>query len=332
MEHKRLLTQTLKLERERENDHGVAQKLQCLANINWDMRLLDKGIQQAKEALEIYERLGDTVAQAGCLVDLARLLNSDKQYDAAEEATFCTISLILEESDGYLVCCSHHVLSKVYWSRGEREAAIYHQETALEIASASSWRDDDLLFLVHFSLAGAFVSEGRLDNTKAHLERAKLYAANNVRHLGYVMQARATFFRTMHMMGGFLSGTLGVEDALRVAGGRLKSEAIDMLKELWPKLVREIKKVGADQQGRVWYEQHSVEEIRSEALRAADIYKELGAAGDTDAANNHQEIVQLIKAFDRITVPGSSGSNCEFLQMVLLPTCINCLFQAQGTK
>ena len=32
----------------------------------------------------------------------------------------------------------------------------------------------------------------------------------------------------------------------------------------------------------VWYEQHKVEEARSEALRAVDFYEKLGAANDAE--------------------------------------------------
>jgi hypothetical protein len=72
VEQKRLLTHTLKLERERGNDFGVARALGSLSDANRLLGLYEEGIQQAKEALEIYERLGDTVEQARCLIHLAR--------------------------------------------------------------------------------------------------------------------------------------------------------------------------------------------------------------------------------------------------------------------
>ena len=84
VEHKRLLTHTLKLGRGWGSDRQVARALRCLSDANRLLDLPKEGIQQAKEALEIYERLGDAREQAQCLIQLALLLHSDKQLDAGE--------------------------------------------------------------------------------------------------------------------------------------------------------------------------------------------------------------------------------------------------------
>jgi len=63
------------------------------------MGIHKEGIQLGKEALEVFDRLGDAAAQAKCLKDLAWLLYSDKQLDAAVEAASCMIDLIPE--NGY---------------------------------------------------------------------------------------------------------------------------------------------------------------------------------------------------------------------------------------
>ena len=81
--------------------------------------------------MEIYGRLDDTVAQAGRLLDLAWLLHSDEQLDAAEEATSCATSLIPKEGSEPPVFQSHHILGKVYHPKGELEEVTYHYETAL---------------------------------------------------------------------------------------------------------------------------------------------------------------------------------------------------------
>ena len=50
-----------------------------LSDIGWLVGLPEEGIQQAKEALGIYERSGDAVGQADCLIRLARLLSGFRQ-------------------------------------------------------------------------------------------------------------------------------------------------------------------------------------------------------------------------------------------------------------
>ena len=62
-ERKRLLVHTLKLCRERGDQNRVAEVLYLLSDANRQMDLSEEGIQQAKEALEIYESLGSTLGQ-----------------------------------------------------------------------------------------------------------------------------------------------------------------------------------------------------------------------------------------------------------------------------
>ena len=132
---KALLTRTIQLERERGDVESVAPSLRELANANRQLNLLDEGIQQAKEALEIYERLRKTVEQASRLISLARLSLEDKQFDAAIEVMSRGLGLLSEESQEFLVCKSHRVLGKISQSKGERVKAIHHFEVAIEIAT-----------------------------------------------------------------------------------------------------------------------------------------------------------------------------------------------------
>ena len=99
VEHKRLLTHTLKLWREQGDVQGAALTLSYLSDANRLMYLHKEGIQQAKEASEIFERVGSAVEQAGCLLDLARALYSDRQLDAAKEAASRAIGLIPEKGE-----------------------------------------------------------------------------------------------------------------------------------------------------------------------------------------------------------------------------------------
>ena len=178
VERKRLLTHALKLWREREDDHWAAQALRDLADVNRLMNFNKEGIQQAKEASEIFARLGKPIKQAECLSDLARLLADEEQFDAAEEAASHAINLLPEEGGQHRACQCHRALGDIYCSKGDTEKAIHHLEVARRIASSINMVAQ--LFWVHFSLAELFSNQGRFDETKTHLEHARSYAANDV--------------------------------------------------------------------------------------------------------------------------------------------------------
>ena len=233
VEHKRLLTHTLKLWRERGDDQRVALTLSYLSDANRLMHLHKEGIQQAKEASEIFERVGNTVKQAGCLLDLARALYSDGQLDAAKEAASHAIGLIPEKGEQLQVCQGHRILGNIYRSKGETEKAIHHFEIALGNASSLNWHDE--LFRVHYSLAEMFSGQGSFDDARTHVERVKSHAANDPYLLAHASGLQAWF----------------------------------------------------------WYKQHMFEKGRSEALCALSMFEKLGAANDAE------EIIQLLKQIDR---------------------------------
>ena len=260
VEGKRLLVYALDLWKERRSDDWVALVLMVLSDTNRIIGLPKEGIQQAGEALEIYERLGDTGRQADCLIKLAGLLGSDKQFNAAEETIFRAIALLPEEGQQYRVCQSHFALGDIYRSKGEIEKAIYHFEAVIGIAAPFNWNDN--LFWAHYNLAHLFRNEGRFDDAQAHIERTKSHAINRY-HLGLAVEIQA----------------------------------------------------------RIWYSQDRLEEAKSEALRAADIYDELEAAKDVEDCR------ELLRAIEKkLNTPAASGQsdfNCELLKIFLSPACTN---------
>jgi len=216
-ERKQLLAHTLKLQRGQGDDHRTARTLRHLSDTNRGMGLNKEAVQLAKEALEVLEQLGDTTAQAKCLIDLAWVLWEDQQLDAAEEAASRAIDLIPEKGHQSLFCDSHHVLGTISHSKGEQEKAVSHFEVALGIAYSFNWYSR--LFWGHFDLAKLFLDEGDLDSAHAHIERAKSHAVNDKYCLGRAMELQA----------------------------------------------------------RVWSKQCRLEEARSEALLAVNVYEKLGA-------------------------------------------------------
>ena len=135
-EKKRLLTHSLRLWRERGGDSQAAYILRFLSDTNIQMRLYQEGIRDAKEASEIFERLGETANQAASLINLGSSLHSDGQLDAAEEAVTRAIGLLPEKGQEFNVCQGHCILGLIYESKGNAEKAIHHFEAALEIASS----------------------------------------------------------------------------------------------------------------------------------------------------------------------------------------------------
>ena len=188
-ERQRLLTRALQLERDRGNDNGVLRTLRSLSDANRMLDFYEEGIQQAKEALEIAERLGDTIEQAWCSSELAWLLFDSGQLDAAEAAASRAIDLVPEKGQEHLVCRSHRVLGKICGSKGEKEKAIHHFETALGIVSPFNWHDE--LFWIHYHLTDLFLNENGFTEANTHIEQAKLHAVNNAYRLSRAMESQA---------------------------------------------------------------------------------------------------------------------------------------------
>ena len=251
VECKRLLTHTLRLQRERGNVQVVAQILWRLSDTNRLMGLPDEGIQQVEEALGIYERHGDTKERALCLVKLASLLRSNKQLDAAEKAASRAIGLLLEKDEEYRVCGCYSILGRIYRSKGETEKAVHHFEVALGIASSFDWHH--ALFWIHYDLAQLFLDNGRFDDAHAHLEHAESHTIDSAYNLGLAMKLRAA----------------------------------------------------------VWYRQHRLEEARSEALRAADVFEKLRVTRGLERSRGILRDIE--KELDSPVASGQSAFNCELL-------------------
>ena len=205
-DEKQLLVLTLTLERERGDNFRVAQTLRSLCHVNRDLGLHREGIQQAEEALEIFKRLGDTLEEATCLGNLAWLLLGDNQLEAAEEAALRKVDLLPEKGEEFELCQSHRLLGTIYHSKGEKEEAIYHFETALAIASAFSWQDQ--LFCIHYAMAELFRDEHEYDDANAHIEQAKSHTADDDYNLGRGMDLQAWIWYQQRRLGDAKSEAL----------------------------------------------------------------------------------------------------------------------------
>ena len=197
VECKRLLTHALKLWRGQEDDYRVAEIMCGLSETSRRMCLHKEGIQYAKDASEILERLGNTARQAECLITLAYAFRDDGQLDAAEETASRAIVLLPEKGERLLVCQSHHILGKICHDKGDTEKAIHYFEVALEIASSLNWHVP--LFSIHYSMARLFSEQGRFNDAHTHIEDAKSHAVDNPYSLAQalLLQARLWYRQSM---------------------------------------------------------------------------------------------------------------------------------------
>ena len=189
-ERKSLLLHTFAIRRKEGNDYWIARTLLELCQANRDLDLYEEGIQQAKEASEIMERVGDNGDRALCLNTLAASFHSNDQLDDAHDAASRALKLG-EKGQEFANCHSHRTLGDVYSSKNERKKAIYHYEVALGIATSFNWWTQ--MFWIHYDMAQLFREDYAFDNAHAHITQAKLLAVDNrnTYYLGRAIEAQA---------------------------------------------------------------------------------------------------------------------------------------------
>jgi len=222
VEAKQLLVCIVNIRREQRNDFEIAQALRYLAYTNQVMGLHEEGIPQAKESLEICEQLGDIVGKAHSLAVSGLLLHSVKQFTAAEEAVSQAIDLLQGKGEGFIVSGCHHVLSMVYYSKGEKEKAINHAKVALKLAS--SFSSPNLMFWNYLILATSSYQEGRFDDANVHIECAKSYTVDNLYNQGHTMEMQAKTWYEQDRLEEAKLEALGAIDAFEEIGATQKEQ------------------------------------------------------------------------------------------------------------
>ena len=215
-ERKRILSQVVTLERKQGSGVRIAESLRELSDANRMLGLREEGIQQAREALEVYERLGDTAEQAESLSTLARLLMEDKQLNAAEEAVTRAIDLFPEKGQEFRVCRCQRLLGNIYHSKGESEKAIHYYKVAIEIASPFNWHSE--LFWIHCSLAELFRNDSAFGASDAHIKQAKLHADGREYQLGRAAELHAHIWRAQGKFKEARSEVLHAKDTYEKLG------------------------------------------------------------------------------------------------------------------
>ena len=196
--------------------------LRRLCDANRCLGFYREGIQQAREALDICEELGDAAEQASSLNYLAYALFGEGQLDAAETAALRATDLIPEKGHEYLVCKSRRFLGYIYQSGGKNEKAVHHFNTALVTASPFKWRDE--LFWIHIALAELFDDESKFPDANAHVQQAKLNTADDVYELGYAMEVQAGIWGNQHKFEDARSEALRVLKIFEKLGAAYDTE------------------------------------------------------------------------------------------------------------
>ena len=229
-EKKSLLLHALELYRKEGNDYQVAKTLLELSEANRRLGLVEEGIQRAREALEIMERVGGTTGRAQCLHDLGRLLLENKQLDAAQDAASGAI-ILWEKGQEFEICQSHRLLGDIQFSKGERKKAIHHFEVALRIASRFEWHNQ--MFWIHDSMAQLCYIEEKFDDAQAHVTRAKSHAADEKYWLGRTMEMQARIWYRHNRLEDAISETLGAKEVYEKLGAAMDlADVKDFLREI----------------------------------------------------------------------------------------------------
>ena len=206
VEQKRVLTHLLKLQRRQRADVAAAYTLRCLSDVNRLLNLYKEGIRRVKEALRIYEWIGETDGQMRCFGDLAWLLFDDKQLDAADDAATRAIDLTPEKGQEYDLCQLHRLLGDIYRSMGKKRKAIRRFKTALRITSTFDWHHE--LFWIHSSLAEVLFDEHEFDEANVHIEQAKSHTTNFPYSLARMTQLQAHIWYQQRRLGDSKSEVL----------------------------------------------------------------------------------------------------------------------------
>ena len=221
-ERKQLLVRALRLWRERGDDSKIARALVFISDANRVLGLYEEGMLQAKEALEIYERLDDNSGRALSLHRLASLLYQDKRLNAAADAASRAVNLLPGKTDQFLVCQCHRLLGNIHNSNVETEKAIAHYEAGLRIASSFNWQDEQ--FWIHFNLAGLFLKRKSFGEAHAQIEYAKLSAADDPYRTSRAMVLQAEMWYSKGEFGEAKSELLQAVDTYEKLGAANDAE------------------------------------------------------------------------------------------------------------
>jgi tetratricopeptide (TPR) repeat protein len=195
------------------------------------MHLYQEAIEQAKEALQIFQQLKDAAHQAHCFSLVATCFLKNNQVELAEATASHAIIILPQDSKPFIVYTCHWTLGEICSVKGNREKSVEHLEVALGIASSHNWHSE--AFDVHYSLGSLFAREGMLDEASAYLEQAQPHVVNNTINLASAMLLQANILVRQHRIGEAKSQLLRAVEVLENIGATVEAAGFRELTAMW---------------------------------------------------------------------------------------------------
>ena len=198
---------TLELWRMRGRDSEVAEIVLTLSETSRKLDLYQEGAHQARESCEMFRQPGSATGEERPLRQLAPLY-SDNQLELASPLT--------NESNQRQECQLYRALGHILQSQGKIEKAVDRFQVALAIATYWNWYAQQ--FWILHDLVELFCDEGMFDDASAHVERAKLSAADDTYLFGRAMELQGTVWYEQHRLGEAKSEVVRAVDVYKKLG------------------------------------------------------------------------------------------------------------------
>jgi len=192
-------------------------------------------------------------------------------------------------------------------------ALLLHDNNQLDVAEEAAFcminllseRDDPFLVCEsHKTLGKIYRSKGEMEKAIHHFEVALGTASS----FGWHDELFSTHYNL-----AWLYRDEGRLDDAQAHAERAKSHAVNIPYNLG---------LAMEMQAVIWYRQDRLEEAKTEALRAADVFEKLGAAG---VAKDCRDFLRKIEN-SLVATSGQPALNCELLQTTLFPAHIDFSF------
>lgn len=150
------------------NQHLVVESLKALGNIHWAQGEFMEALQAYQQCLEFLPTDPNLRTKASILSNMAVVFETQGELENALNYEKKALA-IRNETGGLNLANSHHVLGRIYYSRGDLNRAIQHFTTAFEITQSGRVKrtfSTNSLYLIQ-----ALVDNSKIFEAQQHLEQ-----------------------------------------------------------------------------------------------------------------------------------------------------------------